>query len=379
MPVVTAPYFPFPHKIGNSRTGGSVVPLSETCQACSTRPCESGKEAPGEIGLCSYGYNYLRLSQDLLVFGFVIRDYPQSTPARNKTRRRESAWLVGNGMVDTLIARYRHLGDIEAEAEKAIRAAAEAQTLSQADIRKRVVGELRDEARQALGQLHDYRQFVTQIIQNMNVIWQKQYPDLPTEEQLRRAPHEEVAIYEAARLMESKLRAWALFMEPGMITDRSRWGSVQIHQLLVKNVRIYQRTAESKGLVLRIAGESFGEIEGNGDALAVIPHTFIDNAIKYGPSGTEIVCYLEETAAKIRLEVSSFGPRIAADEIERIFLPFHRGRYAKAESDEGLGLGLALLSMVCDRMGFQTEVGQKRDTTHGDLVWTTFSVSMPRV
>ena len=331
------------------------------------------------IGLCSYGYNYLRLSKDLLTFGFVLREYPKNTPARKKTKRREATWLVERGMVDRLITRHRHLGDIEAEAEKAMRASVEAQTLSQADVRKRVTGDLRNEARQALGQVHDYRQFVTQIIQNMNVIWQKQYPDLPTEEKLRRAPHEEVAIYEAARLMESKLRAWALYLEPGMVTDKSRWGSVQIHQLLVKNIRIYQRTADSKGLVLRVTGESFGEIEGNGDAIAVIPHTLIDNAIKYGPGGTEIVCYLEETATKIRLEVSSFGPRIAADESERIFLPFHRGRYAKAESDEGLGLGLALLSMVCDRMGFQIEVRQKTDTTHGDLVWSTFSVSMPRV
>ena len=57
-----------------------------------------------------------------------------------------------------------------------------------------------------------------------------------------------------------------------------------------------------------VVGDSWGRIEGNTRALGIIPHTLIDNALKYGPTGSRVIVAFEEDAETITLNVESFRP-----------------------------------------------------------------------
>jgi len=64
----------------------------------------------------------------------------------------------------------------------------------------------------------------------------------------------------------------------------------------------------------------------------------LENALKYSPAGESVHVHVSATASEALVRVVVRGPGIAADERERIFEPFHRGRTDTA----GAGLGLAI-------------------------------------
>ena len=78
---------------------------------------------------------------------------------------------------------------------------------------------LRPDVQRALGQVHDYKAFVSTVITNLNVIWHERFGMGSIEDHLARASREEVAIYHAARLMEGRLDAALFLTYPERITD----------------------------------------------------------------------------------------------------------------------------------------------------------------
>jgi signal transduction histidine kinase len=239
-------------------------------------------------------------------------------------------------------------------------------------------GHLKSEIQTALGQVHDYRQLVTQIIQNMNVIAERAHPSMPVDESLPLIGHEEMAIYQAARLMEQKLQAALFFVHPEKINDPADSENIRIHGLVIKYRKIYSHAFDAKGLRIIETGESLGGMWGNGDALGVIPQTFIDNAYKYSPRGERVELSFHEDEHWIEFVVSSFGPRIDDDERQRIFEPFYRGRNATVGTGEGTGFGLALSQLVADRCGVEITFTQNPQRASGTLLWTSFKARFPR-
>jgi signal transduction histidine kinase len=83
-------------------------------------------------------------------------------------------------------------------------------------------------------------------------------------------------------------------------------------------------------------------------ACARVVRILIDNALRYAPKGEPVMLVTERLGNRIVIEVADRGPGVPADERERIFERFHRGRAAGAES--GFGLGLAIGRELAQRM-----------------------------
>ena len=220
--------------------------------------------------------------------------------------------------------------------------------------------------------MHDYKQFVQQVIQNLDVVLEREFPGLPIEAKVEKASHEERAIYWAAMLMDEKLDAALLLQDPARIHSTTRRFS--FHGLITKYVRIYQRRIDEKNVRL-VMGGTHAELEGNPRAISVIPHALIDNAIKYAPSGTRIDIAFEESPGKLTLCVDSWGPRIGDRECERIFDLFYRGEAARNVDTEGTGVGLAQAQLVAKEIGTRIDVEQDAFTPRGGTYRTRFKVT----
>lgn len=100
----------------------------------------------------------------------------------------------------------------------------------------------------------------------------------------------------------------------------------------------------------------------------------IDNAVRYGREGGRItVAVSGRRQGPVRLSVHDEGPRIPAQERERIFERFHRLLGAQAE---GSGLGLAIVREIASLHGAQVtleDVGGAGSDANGN----TFSVTFP--
>jgi signal transduction histidine kinase len=89
----------------------------------------------------------------------------------------------------------------------------------------------------------------------------------------------------------------------------------------------------------------------------------VRNAVRNSTRGT-ITITLEPT----RFSVKDEGCGIPKDEMEKIFLPFTRG---KLSHGQGHGIGLSLVSRICTRMGWKISV--ESEEGKGSLFTITFA------
>jgi signal transduction histidine kinase len=120
----------------------------------------------------------------------------------------------------------------------------------------------------------------------------------------------------------------------------------------------------------RVEGDA--HVEGNWSAsqLRRALENLLSNAVKYGDEKAPITIGLKRSDRGVLLSVHNEGQPIAAEDLETIFQPFSRARAARAGSERGWGLGLALVR------GCAEAHGGKVDVDSGPT-GTTFTISLP--
>lgn len=88
--------------------------------------------------------------------------------------------------------------------------------------------------------------------------------------------------------------------------------------------------------------------ETDGEALRLVLHNLIRNAIQHGRAGGQIEVALALEGPWVALRVTDDGPGIPAEDRERLFERFRRGDSA---APGGSGLGLAIVRRAAQRMG----------------------------
>lgn len=118
------------------------------------------------------------------------------------------------------------------------------------------------------------------------------------------------------------------------------------------------------------------------DIFKLIPFVLIENAFKYSPINIDqsIEVTLSEQKVYTDLSITSMGPEIAPDEVDKIFLPFCRG--AAAEIEEGSGVGLAVAKKASHLLGMDVAVVQEANSNFSfndrQYFETTFSIRIPK-
>ena len=82
---------------------------------------------------------------------------------------------------------------------------------------------------------------------------------------------------------------------------------------------------------------------GDVEKLRVVIDNLLSNAIKYSPVGGTIILRLGKHSDHAVIEVIDNGPGIAAEDRDRIFDPFYRGKNVATSAVKGTGLGLAIV------------------------------------
>jgi signal transduction histidine kinase len=368
-------FFPYPHVFRGERRQGVAVKWPDICSRCD-RQCEDSQSV--ELEVCSYGLNYQRVDGELLVAGLVVRDFPRLTEASRKRFRalREDA-ITTLELRQVIEAAEAANVELDAEARRRMDAIVAEFRASQGYYQE-VVELLRPDLERVFAQVHDYKQFVQQIVQNISFILESRFPGIPFEEKLDQASQQEQAIYWAAVLMDERLEAVAFLEAPERIKEPREQRRFRLHGLVHKYIRIYESRAMRKELLIATEGDSWGDVEGNARAFGIIPHTLLDNAIKYAPRGTRIVVRFVETKEWIDLSVEGFGPKIEPAERTRIFDLFFRAKAARRLSDEGTGFGLASAQNIARAHDTEIAVHQGSERGPEGTYLTTFTVRIPR-
>jgi heavy metal sensor kinase len=130
--------------------------------------------------------------------------------------------------------------------------------------------------------------------------------------------------------------------------------------------------AEEKRQRISVQGESALAVSGDRLILRQALINLIDNAIKYSPTGAEIVVQVHKGRdSRVIVEVIDQGPGVSEEHQVRIFDRFYRVDKARSREWGGAGLGLAIARWAVEVHGGQIAVESAEG--HG----STFRVTLP--
>ncbi len=95
------------------------------------------------------------------------------------------------------------------------------------------------------------------------------------------------------------------------------------------------------------------DLAADGDAERVhqVVTNLLENAVRHSPRGGSVQVRARRTDNNVTIEIIDEGPGIAAADAERVFERFYRADTARASSDGGAGLGLAIARWIVDLHG----------------------------
>ena len=101
------------------------------------------------------------------------------------------------------------------------------------------------------------------------------------------------------------------------------------------------------------ASTTFGSHDGNAAAITDALRNLIENALVHTPPGTEVVVEVDPKGA---ISVQDSGPGIPAEDRQRIFERFWRGKGVRTD---GAGLGLAIVMEIVRAHGASVTVSNR--------------------
>ncbi len=130
--------------------------------------------------------------------------------------------------------------------------------------------------------------------------------------------------------------------------------------------------AETKGQTLRSEIPDSLTLHGDAERLREAMDNLISNAIKYSPTGAEIVVTVIQEEAETIYAVRDHGPGLSPEDTGRLFGRFQR-LSAKPTAGEGsTGLGLSIVKRIAELHG-----GRAIAKTHAPEAGSTFAIRLP--
>ncbi|MCS6812136.1 MAG: GAF domain-containing sensor histidine kinase [Cyanobacteria bacterium] len=125
-----------------------------------------------------------------------------------------------------------------------------------------------------------------------------------------------------------------------------------INDLLLPLLQSAAAMASDRGLSLQVSlGNDLPPLAANATALREVLSNILDNALKYTPSGGEILVqtFLDEASSRVGIAMSDTGPGIPPQDLSHLFERHYRGVQAMTDIP-GTGLGLAIAKDLVHQM-----------------------------
>ncbi|MCD6392631.1 MAG: hypothetical protein J7M40_03905 [Planctomycetes bacterium] len=154
------------------------------------------------------------------------------------------------------------------------------------------------------------------------------------------------------------------------IAGQSEWRTFDLREVVSEVCEQYAQLVEGNNVVLKWELSS-AKVRGNEDQLRILVSNLVDNAVKHGPAGGEVLVSMRCLNGLISVSVHDQGGNIPEGEHEHIFERFYRLRKTGQRTSGGSGLGLALAQEVAHK--HQGRIDVISEPAQG----TSFIVTLP--
>jgi two-component system phosphate regulon sensor histidine kinase PhoR len=124
-------------------------------------------------------------------------------------------------------------------------------------------------------------------------------------------------------------------------------------------VDLVRHSAEKRGTRVVVEAPEGLSVRADARALEQILTNLVDNAIKYGPPGSQVTVRARPSPNRpdrVTFEVADDGPGIDAAHVPRLFERFYRVDTGRSRALGGTGLGLAIVKHLAEALGGEVSV-----------------------
>jgi signal transduction histidine kinase len=136
---------------------------------------------------------------------------------------------------------------------------------------------------------------------------------------------------------------------------RSAFGGVDLGEVVRETADLYSPLAEEKQIRLDIRVDTSASVHGDRDLLIEVIANLLDNAIKFTPSGGDVLLLVVDRAEGPIIRISDTGPGIPPEERTAVMKRFYR--IDKSRHINGSGLGLSIVLAIVKLHDFDIAVG----------------------
>src|SRR6202795_951508 len=168
---------------------------------------------------------------------------------------------------------------------------------------------------------------------------------------------DQALIGDAIADLDAVLGIFASLTRIAQIETQARKGAfrtVNLVEIASEVVELYDAAAEQDGTRLTVIGDREVLVIGDRDLIFDAIANLVDNSIKHGRPGGQVVVINENVDGKPVISIADDGPGIPADEYEHVFKRFYRLEHSRYTP--GNGLGLSLVAAVARLHGAQIEM-----------------------
>jgi signal transduction histidine kinase len=157
--------------------------------------------------------------------------------------------------------------------------------------------------------------------------------------------------------LDAVLRILLSIMRIAQIETQARkeaFRSVNLAEIACEVVELYDAAAEQDGTRLTVVGDREVLVTGDRDLIFDAIANLVDNAIKHGRAGGQVVVANENIDGQPVISIADDGRGIPADQHEHVFKRFYRLEHSRYSP--GNGLGLSLVAAVARLHGARIEM-----------------------
>jgi two-component system phosphate regulon sensor histidine kinase PhoR len=147
--------------------------------------------------------------------------------------------------------------------------------------------------------------------------------------------------------------------------------TVTPEDLLRDAAQNFAETAGGRDLKLEVKDEASRPVMADRDAIHHVFGNLLENAAKYGGSGTRVVLGARPVEDAVEFYVQDFGPGIPSEHLPRLFERFYRVDKARSRESGGTGLGLSIAKHIVLAHG--GSIRAESELNHG----ATFLFTLP--
>ena len=121
--------------------------------------------------------------------------------------------------------------------------------------------------------------------------------------------------------------------------------------LILDRIRLQDIPARQKSITIRTELEEVPDFAFDTERIAQVVDNLVSNAVKFSPSGSEILVKMEKSEDNVRCAVIDHGPGVSSEDRTKLFGEFQRLSARPTGGEKSTGLGLSIVKKIVEAHG----------------------------